>query len=101
MFELDLRLISYGLWALGSLGAWGVVFVDDWKDYRVYRDRRARRELLSNFGLFLTALASFGSLIILILGQDVPGLRGFAFATAAGGFLAAGIVQATLGRKKR
>lgn len=101
---MDGRLIVYALWAAGSVLAWGVVFRDDLADVR--RERRARRpdrrrpsaftQLLSDLALLLVAIASAISIVTLIIGQDVPGLRGFAIATALGGFLGAGIVKASL-----
>lgn len=105
---MDLRLVVYGIWAAGCLVVWGRVFAEDWGDYMEARravrsDRRARsagQTLLSDFALLLVAIASAISIVTLVVGQDVPGLRGFALALALGGFFGAGLVKASFrGRK--
>lgn len=106
--DFDGRLIIYAPWALGSVFFWGLVFRDDLREFRVVRkrfnrDRRsqtAAKELASDFALLLVAIASAVSLVNLVAGSDVPGLRGFSIAVALGGFLGAGIVKATFGRKR-
>lgn len=107
--HLDGRLIVYALWAAASVAVWGRVFINEWRTYRTLpADERRRpsfdnrlsrvkdeafRELISDFALLLVAVACSVSLIVLILGQDVPGLRGFAIAVALGAFLGAGLVR--------
>lgn len=113
---MDGKLITYaiyGLWALGSAVVWGVAFRDDLRDFYLEREqermhkRRDRRgktafqELLTDLGLLLVAIASAVSIATLIIGQDIPGVRGFALAIALGGFLGAGIVKVTLRRTRR
>jgi hypothetical protein len=100
---VDIRLIVYALWAGGSLLVWGRVFAEDISDYRrmrrlTKRERRASsaaKELLSDLALLLVAVASFISIVTLVIGQDVPGLRGFALAIALGGFFGAGVFKVT------
>lgn len=100
MLDIDLRLVVYALWAAGSVTVWGVVFCDDLRAYRSFpRNSRARRELVADFGLLLTSVACAVSIAVLLLGQDVPGLRGFTLAVALGAFLGAGIVKVTLARR--
>lgn len=105
--ELDGRLLSYGAWAFFSLLAWGVVFIDSLRDYQYVRKRPERRqqsagkELVSDFALFLVAVASALSLSVFIIGQDIPGARGFFVAVDLGGFLGAGIVRATATRRRK
>lgn len=101
-------VIVYGAWALASVGFWGFVWRDDLREYRfvrrvLKRDRRqqtAARELASDFALLLCAVAAAASLVFLVIGRDVPGLRGFVIAIELGGFLGAGIVKATYSRKR-
>jgi len=103
MTDVDVRLVVYGVWALGSVIVWGRVFTDDLGDYRASRrmtrrERRARsavQVLLSDFALFLVAIASALSILTLVIGQEVPGLRGFALALSLGAFFGAGLVKAT------
>lgn len=100
---MDDRLIVYMLylgWAVACVVAWGKVLRDAIGTYHRWRDRRAKRELVVDIGLFTVALACFVSLIVLTFGQEVSGARGFALAVALGSFLAVGIIQATLGRRR-
>lgn len=102
---MDFRLIGYGAWALGSLLAWGAVLHEDIREYRMVRrkDRRsqsAAKEVVSDFALLLVAITSAASIAALLVGQDIPGFRGFMLATALGAFLGAGIVKATFQRRR-
>lgn len=106
---MDLRLIGYGAWALACLVVWLLVFADDLHVYHNERRRRggdrrersAATELWSDLALLLVAIASAVSLTMLVLGQDVPGLRGFTLAVALGGYLGAGIVKISLRKRSR
>lgn len=106
----DWRLVVYAVWAVGSVVAWGRVFLDTRREYlrlpqlerrrnqpmeaRLDRVRAvAFREVVSDFALMLVALASFVALSTLIFGAEVAGLRGFALALALGAFLGAGIIR--------
>ena len=108
MVDTDSRLIIYAVWATGSVLVWGRVFSDDVGDYiearRVtVRDRRAHSAiqiLLADFALLLVAIASAISILTLVIGQDMPGLRGFALALALGAFFGAGLVKATFRSRK-
>ena len=108
MTDIDIRLIVYTVWALGSVLVWGKVFSDDFGDFRATRRarRRERRSrsaaqvLLSDFALFLVAIASALSILTLVIGQEVPGLRGFASALSLGAFFGAGLVKATFRGKR-
>lgn len=99
-----IRLVIYGAWAFGSLAIWGRVLGLGLRSYRTWRDLRARRELLADFALFLVALSSCLSIVLLVIGQQGTGIRGFMLALALGGFTGAGIVLATFtghGKKRR
>jgi hypothetical protein len=93
---MDLRLAVMLLWALGSVTVWGLVVRDSLRSLHRYRDRRARRETIWAFALFLVGLASCVSILSFSWGADVPGLRGLVAAIALGSFLGAGIVVKTL-----
>lgn len=95
---MDVRFLMYALWAVGMLFVWGGVVRDDWRAYKADR-RNVLAELVSDIALFISALAAAFALLVLILGQDIPGLRGFALAVFLGAFLAAGIVKRTLRRR--
>lgn len=106
---MDLRLIVYAVWAVASLVVWGRVFSEDVGDYRkvrraVRRDRRSQsalKELLSDFAMLLVAVGSAIAIATLVVGQDVPGLRGFTLAMVLGGILGAGVVKVTFRSRKR
>lgn len=104
------RLIVYALWAFGCVVVWGRVFLNTSREYRSlpHHERRittpietrietvrakAFREVVSDFALMLVGLFAAISLLTLIFGQEIPGLRGFALALALGAFLGAGIVR--------
>lgn len=100
----DGRLLTYGIylaWAVASVIAWGKVLHDGIEFYRTWHDARARRALVDAIGLFLVAAACFFSLVVLIFGQSVVGLRGFALAVALGSFLAVGIIKATVNQRRK
>lgn len=96
----ETRVIVYAVWAVMSVLAWGKVLIDRVRSYNRWHDARARRELVENVGLFLVAFAACLSLVLLIFGQSVVGIRGIALAVALGSFLAVGIVKATLGARQ-
>jgi len=78
---MDTRLLVYAIWAVAMLIVWGLVVRDD------LRTKRGVADLLSDIALFVSAVAAAASLLVLIVGQDIPGLRGFALALFLGGFL--------------
>lgn len=112
MPEIESRWLVYGLWGIVVVVAWGKVFTDELGEYRALPDSerrrgydvpaarlqavrvRAFRGLVSDFALFIVALFSFLSLVVLIFGQEIPGLRGFFLAVALGAFAGAGIIRA-------
>lgn len=88
----------YAVWALAMLYVWSDIVRLDWRAYK--RDRRnVIPELASDIALLISAIAAALSIVALILGQDIPGLRGFALAVFLGAFLGAGIVKRTLRRR--
>lgn len=98
--NVDPKYLVYGIWALAMLVVWGDVVRGDWQAYK--RDRRDNlAELASDIALFASAIAAAVALVVLIAGQDIPGLRGFALAVFLGAFLAAGIFKRTLRRRRQ
>lgn len=106
---MDLRLIMYGVWAVGSMFVWGLVLRDDIRQYRFMRRRggQERRHisiagaLWSDFALVMVAVASGISILSLVVAQEYPAVRGFTIALALGGFLGAGLVKYTFRRRRR
>ena len=119
MIDIDPTVGVYILWAVACVIAWGKVFADSWNQYKALprTDRRkiqtppesrlpairqaAFRDVVSDFALLLTSFAAFASLTVLVLGQEVPGLRGFFLAMALGGFVGAGIIRAWPDKRER
>lgn len=104
------RLIVYALWAVGCVVVWGRVFAKALLEYINLPDRerrnrtlpetrldavraRAFREVVSDGALALVGVFAAMSLLTLIVGQEIPGLRGFALALALGAFFGAGLVR--------
>ena len=89
------------LWGPAVVLVWGKVLRDGWREWRRYRDRRAKAEFLTELGLFLVAVSSlFAIVAFLVAPVGNPVIR-VASAVALGAFLGAGIIAATLGRGKR
>lgn len=109
MPDFDLKLMVYGAWATGCLVVWGKAFSDAFGDYKlvrrgIRRERRAQsalKELLSDAAMLLVAIASAVAIVTLVIGQDVPGVRGFTLAMVLGGILGAGVVKVTFRSRKR
>jgi hypothetical protein len=92
---IDTRLGAYLIWGVGTVIVYSIVL---WRAHRSWKrlpDRRARRDLIASFALFLTALASFLAITAVLFGTPGSGLRGFAVAMALGGFFGAGLILAS------
>lgn len=94
MTGLDTRFVAYAVWGLGTVLLYTVVLIRARRAYTKRRDRRARRDLIGSFALFITALASFLAITGVLWGPVGTGIRGFLVALALGAFFAAGIVMA-------
>jgi len=92
---VDWGLIVTLGWAIAVTAVWGSILSDSVGLMRQYHDRRAKREVVWAFALFLVALASMVSILFFVFVREVPGLRSFAAAIALGSFLGAGIVVKT------
>ena len=105
---MDIGIIVYLLWAVGSMFVWGLVLVDDLRQFRFLQRNhlRERRHLSvvgtmwSDFALVLVAIASGASIIALAVAKDIPGVRGLALAIALGAFLGAGLVKYSFRRRR-
>jgi hypothetical protein len=91
--NIDLRWIVYFAWGVASMTVWGMVVSDAWGRWQERRDRRAKRELLRDAGLFFTASGASLSIASVLLGETGSPARTFALALALGMFLGAGIVS--------
>lgn len=97
---IDLRIVFYTGYVVAMLIVWGLVFRRDWVDF--VNDRRDNREeLISDGAILISAIAGAVTLATIALGLSMPGIRGFLFALFLGGFLGAGIVKLSLGRRHR
>lgn len=93
---MDLGFLMTLGWALGSVGVWGSVFADALGSWRRYHDRRAKREVVWAFALFLVGLSSCLAIAVFVVAPEGRGIRALFAATALGAFLGAGIVVKTL-----
>lgn len=97
----DTRIIGVVVWGLGVVGVWLAVFIKAIRQFRAFRDRRARGEVRSDGALFIVAVAAGLSISVALFTQDSPPddiLRQFSrmfSALALGMFLAAGLVKLT------
>lgn len=94
------RFLAFALWGIASTCVWGMVLTDAIGDWRHYRDRRSRRQLLRDASLFVTAAGSTLAVIGVLFGEAGTTPRGLALAAALGAFLGAGIVTLSLSRAR-
>ena len=93
------RVVVSLVWAPAVVIVWGKVLLDGWREWRHYRDHRARGEFLTELALFFVALFSLGAIAAFLvspIGTPVPRV---ASTLALGAFLAAGIIAATTRRR--
>jgi hypothetical protein len=95
MLELDLRIVLYIVWGLGTTAVYFVLMDRDYRDWLMRRDKRAFRELLESIGLFMTAFAANAAIFVVLFWQQGTDIRAFLTAVALGAFTGAGIVKAT------
>jgi hypothetical protein len=93
---MDVGVLMSVVWALASLAVWGSVFRDSLGYWHRYHDRRAKREVIYSFALFLVGFCSFIAILALVAVPDGRGLRALLTALSLGSFLGAGIVVKTL-----
>lgn len=92
------RFVAFALWGIASTVVWGMVLTDAIGEFREYRDRRSKRQLLRDAALFVTAAGSTLAVIGVLFGEAGTTPRGLALAAALGAFLGAGIVTLSLAR---
>ena len=80
---------------------WGRVLLDGWNEWRRYGDSRAKAEFLTELSLFIVALCAMLSIVFFLFSPQggSPATR-VATTMALGAFLAAGIISATVGRRR-
>lgn len=90
MTDLDLRLVFWAVWAVGTFLVYGVTFVRRLSAFRERRDHRARREAFEAFGYFLVAVAaSLGITVVLYF--RATGWASLLFAISSGVFFVVGL----------
>lgn len=92
---MDLRLVSYLVWGVGTVLVYGIVLRKRRRSYRLHHDARAWRDLLEAVALFITALASLLAVTLVLFGPGGQGIRGLFVAMALGAYSAAGLVMAS------
>ena len=78
---------------LGCLIVYSVVLRDRITEFREYRDRRARRDLVEGIGLWIVAVSSAAAIFLVFFPPSVAGLRGWAVGVAVGAFFALGLLM--------
>jgi hypothetical protein len=95
LLAVDTRIVAYLLWGLGTTVIYAVVMDGSYRDYILQRDRRAKRELFEDIGLFATALCSNIAILMVLFEQGSSEPRQFAVALALGAFTGVGILKVT------
>ena len=96
------RLIVSLVWGPAVVIVWGRVLADGWREWRIYRDSRAKAEFLTDLSLFFVAFCSMASILLFITtpaGTGTPATR-LVTTMALGAFLAAGIISVTMGKRR-
>lgn len=93
---MDIGFLMTILWALGAITVWGSVFRDALGSWHRYHDRRAKREAIWAFTLFLVGVCSCFAIAAFVIAPEGRGIRAALSAIALGAFLGAGIVVKTL-----
>ena len=95
------RLIVSLVWGPAVVLVWGRVLLDGWREWRIYRDGRAKAELMTEFSLFIVSVCAFLAIVFFIFSPQAGSTATRVATTMAlGAFLAAGIISATVGRKR-
>lgn len=87
--------VFYIGWAILCIVVYSIVLAQRRTSWRLHRDKRAMRDMAEGIGLFITALASAGT-IIAVAGSQ-PDLRLVTGVLSLGAFLGVGIIMATEG----
>jgi hypothetical protein len=95
LLMLDTRLVAYLVWGVGTTLVYGYVATGSYGDYVQQRDRRARRELIEDVGLFLTAITANLAIVMVLFGEQGGNMRGFLVALSLGAFTGVGILKGT------
>lgn len=90
------RFAVFLTWGVASTVVWGVVLSDAIGQFRIFNDKRSKRELLRDGALFVTALGSTLAVAGVLFGEQGTTPRTLALAASLGAFLAAGIVRLSL-----
>lgn len=92
------RFLLFAAWGFTSTIVWGMVLSDAYGAYKVFGDKRSKRELLRDGALFITAFGSTLAVLGVLFGEQGTTWRGIALAAALGAFLGAGVVRLSLRR---
>ena len=95
-----LRLTLFLLWGVGSSVVWVAVLRLSWRSWIAHSDRRAKREVLRDAALVVTAIGSTFAVLGVLFGERGGTPRSIALAVALGTFLAAGIISLSLRRSE-
>jgi len=96
---VTVEMIFYLLWAVLCVCLFGWVLYVRTLNLRRHRDRRAFRDVAEATALFITAMASAGSIVAFAV--TAPDWRAFAGALSLGAFLGVGIIMATEGTGRK
>ena len=94
------RFAAFMAWGIASIFVWGWVVTGALLRWAIHRDRRAKRELLRDGALFITAAGSTLATLGVLFGEAGTTPRALALAIALGSFLGAGIVAVGLRRSE-
>lgn len=89
------RLIFFGIWGIGVVVVYGIVILLRWKIWRYHHDRRAFRDFLEAFALWLVAFGASAAVAAVVLYPEADTVRGFLNSLALGAFFGAGVVMLT------
>lgn len=95
LLTLDTRLLAYLVWGIGTTVVYAIVMDGSYRDYIIQRDKRSRRELFEDVGLFATAVASNLAIVMVLFVEQGSDFSRFLTALALGAFTGVGILKLT------
>lgn len=95
LLTLDTRLLAYLVWGIGTTVVYAIVMDGSYRDYIVQRDKRSRRELFEDVGLFGTAICSNLAIVVVLFVEQGSDWSRFLVALALGAFSGVGVLKLT------
>lgn len=92
---MDLSTVLVVAWGLGTLAAYGMTFRLRLRSYRLHRDDRSLRDVLTFGALMIASACTALAFVVIALSIDGPEIRRLLFGVGWGAFSMAGVLALT------